>query len=282
MPRRVLDHVEDEQAQNYAALFDDRILRLQQELFAARHVAQEAEATLGRSIDQLKNAESLVAQADQVSCDAKHADDFTRLLEHPDIEFIEVGHNHIVLETGTIKIEHMRTTYTIGRFEITINIDNFSAEACTRDMQRREEYEQDPALRLFDEAMDDGEPLDDALFGARASDISIVNIDNVKNDICDHPHVREGLPCWGSIGPSITTLLQERRYPAVITLCIEFLKSYTDSGSERPYLRIENWADTQPNPDSTESAPGSASLDANDWPPSPYTYSDYDDDDVPF
>jgi 3-phenylpropionate/cinnamic acid dioxygenase small subunit len=266
MPRRILDDPHDAQVENYAALFDERIFQLQQRMSSAKTLEQVAEIGLAKSIGQLRAAESRVFQAqDSQTCERdRHTDDFNRLLEHPDINVVEVNNNYIVVETETVKIEHAGTIYTIGRFEIAIRIDGFAVqEAPAEDLFS--ECLDDPDLWMVDEALDDSEPLPDVFPDPLLSDsITLINISNKQSDV-DHPHVRDGLPCWGNIGPTISELLEQKRYPAVIALCIEFLKSYTDDGNNRPYLNIQRWSTNLPDP----------FLGGDD-------YHRYDDDDVPF
>jgi hypothetical protein len=57
-----------------------------------------------------------------------------------------------------------------------------------------------------------------------------------------HPHVSDGVPCFGNVSESIAQLMKSKKYPAVIAVCIQFLKSYTDSANHVPYTKIHNWA----------------------------------------
>ncbi len=58
-----------------------------------------------------------------------------------------------------------------------------------------------------------------------------------------HPHVaQEGTPCLGNIKGVIPQLIAERKYSALIAICIQYLKSYNDAHDGRPYLQISDWA----------------------------------------
>ncbi len=57
-----------------------------------------------------------------------------------------------------------------------------------------------------------------------------------------HPHVNEdGIPCLGNIKEVVPNLIAERKYSALIAICIQYLKSYENSGDNRPYELITGW-----------------------------------------
>lgn len=54
-----------------------------------------------------------------------------------------------------------------------------------------------------------------------------------------HPHVRnDGDPCLGNIQELVPSLIASRKYAALVSLCIQYLKSYNREG---PYDDIEVW-----------------------------------------
>ncbi|MCJ7804865.1 hypothetical protein MUP35_04010 [Patescibacteria group bacterium] len=58
----------------------------------------------------------------------------------------------------------------------------------------------------------------------------------------NHPHVNEtGDPCLGNIKEIIPHLIAEKKYAATVSICIQFLKSYTFDDVYRPHERISDW-----------------------------------------
>ena len=54
-----------------------------------------------------------------------------------------------------------------------------------------------------------------------------------------HPHVNsQGVPCLGNITGTVGELMGEAQYFQLVTLLLEFLRSYNE---DYPYLRIEHW-----------------------------------------
>lgn len=129
----------------------------------------------------------------------RFAAEFDQLLTHPDIDRLEVRGKRIVVHTKPIQIEHGRSVYDIGRFEITISTDG----------------------------SDHG--------------VKMVNKTRRLDGAIDHPHVRCGFPCLGNIQETVPHLIAEYQYAALISLCIQYLKSYEDSGGHRPYRQITDW-----------------------------------------
>lgn len=69
---------------------------------------------------------------------------------------------------------------------------------------------------------------------------------NIRNEDSDravddypHPHVgTDGYPCLGNIGGTVAQLLGEGENAQLVTLLLEFLRSYNP---DNPYLRLERW-----------------------------------------
>ena len=54
-----------------------------------------------------------------------------------------------------------------------------------------------------------------------------------------HPHVStDGVPCLGNLAPGVSRLLGEGDYVSLVTVLLEFLKSYNNYN---PYLKIDYW-----------------------------------------
>lgn len=63
-----------------------------------------------------------------------------------------------------------------------------------------------------------------------------------KPDGYNHPHVDgDGNPCLGNISEVVPNLVGERKYAAVISICIQYLKTYTDDSFNYPHNKIGNW-----------------------------------------
>lgn len=58
----------------------------------------------------------------------------------------------------------------------------------------------------------------------------------------NHPHINSGgVPCLGNIKEVIPHMIAEHQYPAVVAVCIQYLKSYENSGNYKPYCEIGYW-----------------------------------------
>lgn len=61
-----------------------------------------------------------------------------------------------------------------------------------------------------------------------------------NNGVLDHPHVYNGRPCLGNIKELVPSLIASHRYAALVSLCIQYLKSYEDDQGA-PYSKITRW-----------------------------------------
>ena len=235
MSRHILDE-QATQADRYVALFRDRDAPAKERLQRAQTEAQYAEEQLRACMQSLEVAERQLATT-QADDNTMRTAEFNKLLEHPDIESVAVGLDHIQVTTGPILIPFEGSTYALGAFAIRVQI-----------------YPEQ-------------------------TDVTIRNLTRIIGDGVDHPHIFQGVPCWGNVGPTLRLLLQEKRYPAVIALCIQFLKSYTDDAGA-PYLMIGNWPlDGEPGtPDELVTLDDQPISDSNDYD----IDVPYDDDDCPF
>jgi len=83
-----------------------------------------------------------------------------------------------------------------------------------------------------------------------------------------HPHISsDNIPCLGNIGATMAQLMGEGKVVELVTLLLQFLRSYS---ADNPYLRIERWdPDWEDDDDRFESCYDSASLSdcatCNDW-----------------
>ena len=55
----------------------------------------------------------------------------------------------------------------------------------------------------------------------------------------DHPHIKDEVCCWGNIREGVANLVKQYELQTLVTLLIEFLKSYAQDGS--PYQYIDTW-----------------------------------------
>lgn len=66
---------------------------------------------------------------------------------------------------------------------------------------------------------------------------------NVKNASqyreFDHPHIRDGYPCWGNTQGDVYQLLAERQIEMLVVLLLEFVRHFYPEGA--PYTTVENW-----------------------------------------
>ena len=126
----------------------------------------------------------------------RFAEEFDKLLEHPDIERLEINNKQIVVFTKPILIAYNKADYNIGRFKITIHTD-----------------------------------------GSRGG-VRMINLTRTI-DGYHHPHIQEhGVPCLGNIQEVIPHMIAEHKYPAMISICIQYLKSYDNSA---PHILLNEW-----------------------------------------
>jgi hypothetical protein len=124
--------------------------------------------------------------------------EFDKMVDHPDIEKIEVVNGALKIYTGRITITHDSKVYDIGKFKIELYVDGRNGCVSMRNLTHRV-------------------------------------------DSADHPHVMHEKPCLGNIREALPELIAQWQFPAAVSLCIQFLKSYTASDGGRPYINIERW-----------------------------------------
>jgi hypothetical protein len=174
---------------------------LEKKLLMCRGLVDKAQTQLDQAIAALEKAQHVADLAVYESVD--HESEFTSILQHPDVRKVRVNEHSIVVKTGPISISYRGRTYKMGTYRIRIKTDANDYPWQTGEIEA-----------LFDIASITGS---------------------------GHPHVSYGSPCFGNISASMTRLMRSRKYPAVIVLCIEFLKSYTLDRSHAPYVKIDNW-----------------------------------------
>jgi hypothetical protein len=127
--------------------------------------------------------------------------EFDIIRNHPDVIDVSVENRILVVKTKMIQIVFGSVTYNIGRFEIKVDIDT--------------------------------------------GDVHMFNKTHVIHSYGEsyhHPHIYDGgEPCFGNIRNVVPELIGERKFPALISVCIQYLKSYTIDGGGMPYYDIENW-----------------------------------------
>jgi hypothetical protein len=115
------------QVQNYVRLFGgEQLSRLEDRLTNLRRDLERAQNTLELSIADLQRANNEI-QISQDNADQSPVDEFNRLLEHPNIERIEVTRDSINVFTDTIVIDHQDHRYVIGRFRIELRFQAYYA-----------------------------------------------------------------------------------------------------------------------------------------------------------
>lgn len=59
-------------------------------------------------------------------------------------------------------------------------------------------------------------------------DCNSIRIHNVthKEDLCDHPHIKNGIPCWGSYSRTITKYMAEYTYLQLLSTIANYLYSF--------------------------------------------------------
>ncbi len=125
--------------------------------------------------------------------------EFQKLSKHPDIEKIVINGTSIVVKTKPIYINYKDQDYPIGQFKITIYSNGKNGGVIMENLTNL--------------------------------------VKNKEGYYMHHPHIRSKnkndppFVCLGNIQETIATLIGERQYPALISICIEYLKSYNDEDS---------------------------------------------------
>jgi hypothetical protein len=71
--------------------------------------------------------------------------------------------------------------------------------------------------------------------------VSFENLTRVVFFDCQHPHIKNRIPCWGNIGPTVAQLFRERQYIALVHVCLQFLQSYVRDVGHGPFCEITYW-----------------------------------------
>lgn len=141
-------------------------------------------------------------ESDMLSSSMQFEKEFETICAHPDVEEILIGDPMLVVHTKPISIKYDKGTYLIGRFKISLCLNG------------------------------------------EKSIVTMLNDDNrirKGDNWYDHPHVKNEKPCLGNISKALPELIAEHRYFTAISVCIQFLKSYTKSDEYGPFLDIINW-----------------------------------------
>ena len=62
----------------------------------------------------------------------------------------------------------------------------------------------------------------------------------LRVDSNDHPHIQNGIPCWGNLSKSIPKLMANNDFVSIVQLVLEYLHSYTDGDT---YINIYNFVE---------------------------------------
>jgi hypothetical protein len=121
--------------------------------------------------------------------------EFEQLLSHPDIEKIRIEGSSLIVETGMISIREGELLFDIGKFTITLP-SGPTVQPTMRNKSGTKAYRQCGSM--------------------------------------DHPHVRAGIPCLGTISTILPELIKNKQYPVAVVLCIEYLKSWNREDAHAP------------------------------------------------
>jgi hypothetical protein len=163
----------------------------------------KAQNDLIAKIRKLEDERRKLASLDDTSVQ-KLSEDFTQLLKHPDIQSVDIVGKKIKVHTNMISIVHGKRSFRIGKFVI----------------EMRTEFKRTKR--------------DQSGYAVKADSSELVRMTNVTAKVrgCfDHPHVKYGVPCLGNLKAALPHVIAMHQYPAAISLCIQYLKSYNASDS---------------------------------------------------
>lgn len=136
---------------------------------------------------------------------ARFGDEFDQLMKHPDVKGLDINGVKLSIYTRTIQIEHAGKVYDIGEFEIDVYTDGSNGCINFKNLTR---------------LVDDGR--------------------------WSHPHINyDGRPCLGNIQDTVPQLIAERKFSALASVLIEYLKSYESTDEYRPYRTIDYWPEAK-------------------------------------
>jgi len=77
-------------------------------------------------------------------------------------------------------------------------------------------------------------------FDFRRQRIKILNLNKKENYPYDHPHVNNGSPCWGNIGPEIIKMMANYQIDVLVQVLLQYLSTYNEhSAGFAPYKKLE-------------------------------------------
>jgi hypothetical protein len=190
--------------QRYVALFGpEKHDTAKQKAEACRKKVDLAQQELIAAIRAVTKVENELAMIAGTQASKELAEEFKKMCAAPEIERIVVQGTSILVSTRTIEIAHAGKVYDIGKFKLELRTNGEGGCVDMINLTRK--------------------------------------VDGMFYKQCDHPHVYMAKPCLGNITQALPHIIAERKYPAAVSLCMQFLKSYTAEEGANPYCKIDNW-----------------------------------------
>jgi hypothetical protein len=190
--------------QRYVALFGPQKQdQAQKKADACRQNVDQAQQRLIAAIREVTKVENELTLIAGTQASKELREEFKKMCAAPEVECVVVTGTVILVTTRSITIEHAGKIYDIGKFKVELRTTGEGGCVEMINLTRK--------------------------------------VDGPYYKRCDHPHVYKSKPCLGNITQSLPHIIAERKYPAAVSLCIQFLKSYTAEEGSNPYCKIENW-----------------------------------------
>ena len=161
--------------------------------------------SLVSAIRQAEFTETVIGEILKVPSPTSKGLEFDRIIEHPSIENIEFTDTTIQVFTKNIYIKHKSLVYDIGKFCIKLNVDYYSGD-----------------YRTYD---------------------AVIFLNLTRHiQRYQHPHIdSDGRPCLGNIQECLPSMIGAKQFTAAINVAIQYLKSYSENDSGRPYISLTEW-----------------------------------------
>ena len=118
----------------------ERIKELQKRRDAHK---RQVEDTQQKLVALIRECNEITADLERLESDnsslLQHGQEFDRLLEHPDLERVEISGHRLIVYTKPIYVDYDRATYKIGRFKIQIHTDGGEGCVTMRNLDHRVE-----------------------------------------------------------------------------------------------------------------------------------------------
>jgi hypothetical protein len=168
---------------------------LQTKVANLRNAAQGLQQLLTTELAKLQVLQDTLQAQLGASGKSQRDLEFEQMLSHPDIEKIRIEGDSLIVETGMISIREGALLFDIGKFTITLP-SGTTAMPTMRNKSGTKEFRHYLSM--------------------------------------DHPHIRAGIPCLGTISTVLPELIKNKQYPVAVALCIEYLKSWNREDTHAP------------------------------------------------